>query len=313
MIYLLFGKQSLMIKNNEKKIIASFSNEEIDKIKINYDESSIEEIIEECNQFSLISEKKVVVVKNASNIFLDKGDKKEYKELINYIKNENELTLLIFEVNEDNINDNNKIVVALKENNKKIVKLKDLSKEDWVLYVRKYFEKRGVTIEEEAINEIAIRSDEDLNVFTNEVNKLLLYKQNFITLKDVKKIFTKPLEENAFDLLNALLKNDKSLAFSIYKDLRVNNFEVISLISLLTTSLLFYDEVGYLLKEKKPYEIATILNANQYRVKITCETLVKIGQDRIKKALEELYLLDKQIKHSEIDRFYGFELFLINF
>jgi hypothetical protein len=29
--------------------------------------------------------------------------------------------------------------------------------------------------------------------------------------------------------------------------------------------------------------------------------------------LDDLYVLDKTIKHNNIDRFYGFELFLINF
>jgi len=33
----------------------------------------------------------------------------------------------------------------------------------------------------------------------------------------------------------------------------------------------------------------------------------------IKNALESLFLLDKKIKHNEINRFYGFELFLLNF
>ena len=33
----------------------------------------------------------------------------------------------------------------------------------------------------------------------------------------------------------------------------------------------------------------------------------------ISKSLEKLYALDKKIKHNEVDRFYNFELFILNF
>ena len=60
-------------------------------------------------------------------------------------------------------------------------------------------------------------------------------------------------------------------------------------------------------------EIAKQLNANEWRVKITLGNVRRLSRRQIAHALDDLYYLDYQIKSGQINRFYGLELFLINF
>lgn len=320
MALLLFGNQNLMIKKQLKKIVKDiFNDEEINLVEFNGYENSLDEIKNECDQFSLISDKKVVVVKDAYYLSSEKPTKKiavnnDETNILKYLDDENSLTTLIFIVNTSKINQKSNLYKKIKEKGK-IYELKDVSKEEWPLFVKKYFESKNITIEQKAIDEIVIRSQNDLNVFNNEVNKLILYKMNNITYEDVDKIFTKPLEDNAFEFVNALLSDNKEKAYSIYKELRVTNgIEPVILMNLIANQLIFYDLVYTL--DKANYsenKIAAKLDAHPYRVKMTLKNLRSFNGGKIKKALNDLYILDKRIKHNEVDRFYNFELFILNF
>ncbi len=320
MALLLFGNQNLMIKKQLKKIVKDiFNDEEINLVEFNGYENSLDEIKNECDQFSLISNKKVVVVKDAYYLSSEKPTKKiavnnDETNILKYLDDENSLTTLIFIVNTSKINQKSNLYKKIKEKGK-IYELKDVSKEEWPLFVKKYFESKNITIEQKAIDEIVIRSQNDLNVFNNEVSKLILYKMNNITYEDVDKIFTKPLEDNAFEFVNALLSDNKEKAYSIYKELRVTNgIEPVILMNLIANQLIFYDLVYTL--DKANYsenKIAAKLDAHPYRVKMTLKNLRSFNGGKIKKALNDLYILDKRIKHNEVDRFYNFELFILNF
>lgn len=320
MAILLYGNQQMMIKNQLTKLIKEqFPNkDEKNVVRFDATENSVEEVVNECCQFSLEFAKKVVVLDNAQ--YFSNSRKKvkinisnKFDVLLNYLKNENPDCLLIIIVNSATLSLKNDIVSYISRNGK-ITELKDLTKDDWPIYVKKYFALKNVQIDNDAINEIVLRSNNDLNIFINEATKLILYKNNKITLKDVKTLMMAPLEKNSFEILNNLLLNNKENALKIYRDLKLYNVEPISLIALISTSLIFYDEVSILEKQGLSGDaISAKLNANPYRVRMTLKTLRNVSYKRIRKALADLYKLDRSIKHSEVDRFYNFETFILNF
>ena len=69
MIYLIYGTQPVKIKNRIKKVIKEFfENEEVDQNSIydlDLDTDTIFNVLDEINQFSLTSPKKIINVKNA--------------------------------------------------------------------------------------------------------------------------------------------------------------------------------------------------------------------------------------------------------
>jgi DNA polymerase-3 subunit delta len=318
MALIIFGAQPLMIKKQVKKfLLETFSNaDKYNVIYLNSHEISEGNIIDECEQMSLTSSNKVVIVENSNFLTAEHAkDKMEYSsELLSYLKHENENTKLIFTVVYDKQLDNRNTIVKYVKENGKILECKDLKADDWKLYTTKYFERRNVKISDDAINEICKRCNGDLNVFINEVDKLLLYKMNDITLKDVELLITKPLEDNIFDILDKLLHGKKNDAIEIYRDLLLQKVEPVVLISIISTTLTYLDRVLYLNSLRQSYtQIASETKSNPYRVMVTLKDFRNVDKGLISSALDSLYELDKTIKHNNIDRFYGFELFLLNF
>ena len=316
MVYLLFGLQELMIKKQEKKIINSFVGEsDYNLIRVKKDEMTLFNIIDEANQISLTNDKKIIIYFNP--YFLIESKKSDFQKNVidnfkDYLNNENENVLIIFECLVDNINSSNPLVKLINEKGK-LIKLENIKNYEWNKYATKYFQSKNINISDDAINEIVIRCKNDLNLFENEVQKLLLFKSNNIDLDDVKRIVTSQPENDIFELVNVLVSNKKDKAIQYFRDL-INYYDVVTLINTITTSLIFMDQV--VLMNKNGFnsgEIAKELNCHPYRVQINLKNGLKIGENNINRNLLSLYELDYKIKHSLIDQKFGFELFLLNF
>lgn len=320
MIYLLYGSQPLKIKNRIKKIEKDFFEspdiEYSSVVDMDLTNESIFNVIDEVNQFSLTSNKKVVNVKNAT-IFetqlKTKFKKSEIEEIITCFKNLREDVCLIFSLCASKVSTTNEIYKLISTDGK-ILEFKEIKKEEWPLVVNDYFIKRGIKLDNETIDEIVARTNMDVDTFINEAEKLILYKGSNITLKDVKELVPDTLETDSFKILNSLLAGDKSNALKIYKDLRLKNMEVITLISLISSSLIFALNVKNLQSEGRGNdEIAKITQSSPGRIFMTNKNFKNYTVDFLLSAIKSLQELDRKIKHSEIDRFYGFELFLLNF
>lgn len=318
MAIIIFGAQNLMVKKQVKKFLTeSFPNSNrYNVIYLNSHNVTEGNIVDECEQMSLSADTKVVVVENSNFLTAERSkDKMIFTDvLLKYLKNENENTKLVFTVTYDKQLDSRNSIVKFVRENGKIIECKDLGNSDWKLYVSKYFERRSVTISQDAVNEICKRCNGDLNIFINETDKLLLYKMNNITLGDVELIITKPLEDNLWDILDKLLHHKKAEAIDIYRDLLLKKVEPVVLISIVSSSLLFLDRVLYLNSmHYNAYKISSMVASYPKKVIETINDFKNIDRKTVSKALDDLYVLDKTIKHNNIDRFYGFELFLINF
>ena len=314
MNYILYGEQYPMIRKHLAKILKECLKEpdDFNTVKIDFDESCIEEVIEEASLLPLGYDKKAVVVDNAT--FLTKDVKEEEaNKLVECIKNTPDEINLIFILRSDKLDKNGPIASYIKDHGQ-IFEFLNLKKEDWPVYVRKYFKNREVEIEPSAVNELIIRVDGDLTRFINEADKLCLYKDK-ITLSDVLLMVAKPLEDDAFQMSNALFRGDNSLAISIYRDLKLLGAKATdALIPMLAAQFRFISEVCFLdNRGLEKDEIARQLGVNEVRVSIALKNSRKLSRRQIAHALDDLYILDSQIKSGQIDRSYGLELFLINF
>ena len=320
MIYLIYGTQPVKIKNRIKKVIKEFfGNEEVDRNSIydlDLDTDTIFNVLDEINQFSLTSPKKIINVKNAKifeSQLKNKFSKKEIDEIINCLSNIDVDTCLIFSLNASKVSTTNEIYKIINKDGK-IFQFKEITKEEWPSVAKDYFSKRGITLDDETIGELVNRTNLDVSFFINEAEKLILYKGNQISLQDIKDLVPNSLETDSFKVLNALLEGNKSQALKVYNDLRIKNIEVITLIYMITSSLIYALNVKNLQKMGKSNdEIAKETGSSPGRVFITNRNFKKYSIDFLLNTISKLNELDRKIKHSEIDRFYGFELFILNF
>ncbi len=325
MTYLFFGNDEERINIYLKSFIDKFfSGKEKNIISFNARNSLLNDAISECYQIDLACNKKIVVIDDA--YYLQKESKfskskvskitknNDYNKALNYIKEDcDENVILIFIVKSNEIDLNNVIVNAITKENKKF--LSPIKDNDWPLYIKTYFDKKNLKIEPEAISELISCCQGNLRTFLNESSKLCLYCKNIITIDDIKQIVIRPQEDDIYVLTKYLIADNKMKALSTFRDLRLTqNIEPIVLITMMTNSLIFIDAVNYLNKNGyNSNEIATKLNVKPGKIYYALQDIKKLKTENIPKILEKLYQLDKDIKHNEIDRFYNFELFILNF
>ena len=314
MNYILYGEQYPMIKKRLKKILSERLGEidDFNVAKFEFSNENIDEICDEASMLPLGYDSKAVVIDKAT--FLEpKGNKEANEKFLTLLKNNDESINVIFILRSENLDSKNEIVSFIKENGQ-IFEFLNLKKEEWPIYIKKYFKDRNVEIEPNAINELALRVDGDLTRFINEAEKLCLYKDH-LTLTDITLMVAKPLEDDAFQITNALYRGDNAAALSIYRDITLQGSNATDgLIPMLGSSFRFASQVLFLSSQGlDAKEIAEQLNANEYRVSITLRNGRRFSRRQIAHALDDLYYLDYQIKSGQINRFYGLELFLINF
>lgn len=320
MIYLVYGNQSPTIKSKIKKIAKNNLPfvDDINFVKFDASETPIQEVVDECNYLPLGYEHKVISLENSYFLLKEKGKNKieseqNYDEFIKYLNSPNATTDLIVSVISFSLDEKSEIVKLLKKK-ATIVEAKDPDEKAYKDYIKRYIvEKLNVTIDNDALNELAIRTAGDVALMKNSADKLALYT-NRITFDDVSLMVQRPLEENVYKIFNYLLAGKNNDALMLYKDLRVSNAEPVTLISMLANQFRLLNEVIYLSRKGFSYsEIGKELGINEIRAKILAGYSYSVGEQKLINILEDLYNLDLNIKSGLVDRFYAFELFLINF
>ena len=236
--------------------------------------------------------------------------------MIDYINHPDESCDLIFLVNtsDSDIDKKSEIYKAIEEHGQ-VITLTEPRENEWYQVVAHYFKEKwpDTVIDSDAVQELARRTEGDYASLFNNGSKLALYTDH-IRFEDVTLMVTRPLEENTFLLFNYLIDEKNIEAVALYRDLRSSNVEPVTLISMIANQLRLLDRVSYLNKKKYDVDaIAQELAINPIRAKILRKNSFVISQKTINQTLEDLYQLDLNIKSGLVDRFYSFELFLINF
>ena len=323
MIYFIYGNQSPTIKSQIKKIVASTLGNDVDEfnyVKLDGFNVTVQNAVDECRYVSLGYDKKVVSLENCYFFIKPKPRNKievdqDYNELEKYIKEnaEDDSCAFILSVVSSTLDEKNKILSLIKEKGK-IIQIVDPDEKNFLEYIKNYCAKYEINIDKDAINELANRTDGDVALFKNSISKLSLYTDH-IRYADVVKMVTRRLEDNAFYLSNMLIEGRNAEAVALFRDLRVSNVEPVTLIGQLANQFRLLNQIRYLLRKKKMYQedVAKELKIKPGRVYVLSKSLSLVSEKAIVKALEDLYNLDLQIKSGLVDRFYAFELFLIEF
>ena len=323
MIYLIYGNQSPTIKSQINKISKAFLEDvgidEFSFVKLDGNNVLVQDAVDECRYVSLGYDKKVVSLENCYFLLKPKPRNKidadqDYDALKKYIEGEEgEECTLILSVPSLSIDEKSEIISLIRNKGKEI-KIADPDEKSFVEYIRSYCKKYNITIDEAAIKELATRTDGDVALFKNSIQKLVLFTDH-IKYQDVVKMVTRKLEDNAFLLSNLLMQGDNTGAVALFRDLRVYNAEPVTLIGQLANQFRIVNQIRYLLRVKKlsQEEAAKELKIKPGRVYVISKSLSLISEKAILRALDDLYQLDYEIKSGQVDRFYAFELFLLKF
>lgn len=309
-LYAIIGKDIFLVENEIEKIIENLNVEPFNIISYDLEEEELEEFLQEITTVSLLSDDKVIKVKNPW--FFNEQRDVDLTPLIKYFKNPKKDTVLIFMLTEEV----NSSLLISKEAKKylRFETIEELGEQKLPEYVFEYFNKKGYKISENVIKELLNRVDYSYQLLKNELTKLELLKidTKTITLEDVKLLVPRNLEDNLFELSTAVIEKDKEKAITSYYDLLIRGIDAINILSNLANKIKETITTKYLLiRGLGQQSIADYFNVSNGRAYY----MIKNAQNQELKFLETSYKsladLDYKIKSGQINKNLGLELWLL--
>ena len=292
-VYLIKSCSLRLLHDEIGKIIGEVTN----VIRMNMDEITIDNAIEECLYDSLLDEDKYVIINNFKV-------SKENIKIENYFNNPNPKTTLI--LISENIDKRSTIYKTIKEKGHLIIidEIKDLTNK-----INNYAKEKGITIDYLAISKLLENNLDNYDLALNEIDKIALVT-NKITIEEVDKFSIKLIHEDNFEFCDAIIKKDYKKINDCLNDFINLKSELSPFIALLAGQY----RIMYAVKnmEGSNDSIAKALNIHPYRVKLAKENSIRYSKDELQKKLLDLCDLDYNIKTSNIDKYMLFKIFIIN-
>lgn len=230
-VYLFFGTEPFLIdyySNEIKKIIVG---KDINGLNLTIFENKVDikDVIDACDTFPILADKKLVLVKNSQ--FFSKGRKsaadsetdnesgnKNQEVLKDYIPLLPESTCLIFI--ETNVDKRLGVYKSVAKHGL-AAEFNQLRPNELVPWVIKGFRSFKKTVSPDAAQYLVTISEPDMYTLKNEILKICIYagERNEITLDDIKLMATPTIKSVIFDLLDAVAQRNSARALCLLDDM----------------------------------------------------------------------------------------------
>lgn len=307
--YLIYGNDYSLIKREIDKITKDIND------VTTYDLSleKVDNLLNDASVISMFGDKKALIGENA--LFLSTSSSSinhDLDYLQRYLEDDNHDNIVIFTLNENKLDERKKIVKLLKKRatviHKDVIKDKDLPD-----FVRDEFFNNGYKIDYKAASYFVQYAGSNVDILISEINKMMMYKDGdkIIKIEDINEITSKKMNDNIFDLSNAIMDKNFKKMYECYNDLMTLKEEPIKIIAMLGSTFTLVYQCKLLYNDgKRQNEIADILKVHPYRVKLAIENNYKINN--IKEILKKLHNLDYEIKSGQIDKAVALDNFLLH-
>ncbi|MFA4871710.1 MAG: DNA polymerase III subunit delta [Patescibacteria group bacterium] len=231
MIFFIYGTDQYRCQEKLKELKNGFIQKRdkggFNVINLDGEEIGLDQLKQEIMTTPFLSEKKMVVIKNIFS-----SDKKIEKPLAEFLKekeSENKIDNVIcfidfFDPQKIKLPPNKKISLAgplfkYLASQKFVWEFNLMNNPALNHWLKKYLVNRNIKIENEAVKELALLAGNDLNNLVSEIDKLMAYRNGrIIRIEDVKTLTNGRLDENIFNLIDALSQKNKKLALKLTSD-----------------------------------------------------------------------------------------------
>lgn len=315
-IYLFHGPDTFIIKSKTNQTISKFDVDEFNITVYDAEESNVKNAINDAQTIPFMSEKKIIIIKNCyflTNEKIKKEIKHDLDALSRYIENPVEETILILTAPYLKL-DERKAITKIVKNKANIIKCEPMKQVDLASWVRRQLGKNNIKIERPALEDFLKRVEHNTEVAVTEMKKLILYADdmNFVDLETIKRVITKNVEDNVYEITNNILENKQSKALEIYNDLVQHSEDPLRILGILVNKYREILHVKLLLKDNKDQAaIAKYYRCSSGRAYYMIKNAKSVNMNTVKKHLRKLEEIDYKIKTGQIDKKIGLELFIL--
>ncbi len=324
MIFFLYGEDTYRSRQKLKAIKEKFKTSDksgVNLIVLDGEKTPIKNICKEILTAPFLHEKKLIVIEN-----LIKKKNAAHDEIIKLIEKDQipKSSIIVF-WEEGDVPQNTKIFKIL--NRPKYAEnfppLKEAALEKWL---KKEIEKRKNKIETQALKLLINYVGNDLWQMTNEIEKLTAYakskkdKQNIVTVSDINLLVKSKLDDNIFNLIDALGNKNKKLFIKLLDEQFQSGLFAGQIIGMLARQLKILLQIKELLQNEYPFisyydpaihqKIAKELNLHPYVVRKAIYQSKNFSIEKLKELRKDLISVEIKLKTSQIDPELLLDLFI---
>ncbi len=328
-IILLFGQEEFLLDEVYDKLIASLVKTENDKFNFDIldgDEHGQDQVASICSSFPMMSERRVVVLKNIDKLFTGRSKKQETNALSNYLKNPSPNTVLILKTRYDKLNG---VAKKMKNTAPKGIKYPFpylLENHAYIEFPKKYdnefpewltsrFKLYGKTIAPDALQMVLAQSGESLRHLANEVDKIVVSypDKTEITIQDINHLLGSSKNYTAADLQNAVGMRDLNKSLFILDRLMSVNEKDGKIVPFLTNFFISAWKLFELsAKGLNNYELAAQIKVNPFFLQQYQRAIRVYNHKEIERAIIALTKADESLKTSAGDGRVIFQNLIMN-
>ena len=309
MIYMIYGQEECFIREK----LDELKKGDIDVVSFDGNEKDfdIREMLEACDTNSLFATKTLVLVKDP--VFLRKKVSDQDTDLLERFVNDPPYDSDLVLYSYLNSFDSRLKVYKTFAKNAQVINCEPLRQQSFNNYVRQRLTEEGITLKNDVIEHLSEICKRNATLLNQNLEVLKLYPDN-LNKETIDRLCSASDDNDAFELINALIDKNVSKAIVAARLLARNNDSVQGILALLSNQLRFLYHVAYLRSiDTSKKEILEITKANENRMYHVYKTLDHLTMEQIMKLLHDLSDLDIQCKtDSSISDYSRLELLILS-
>lgn len=320
MVYLALGTQQVLLQQVREMFINLIPEEERVMNVGSYDMEAtpLAVALDDAMAAPFFGERRLVLVNKPYFFTGEKGPSKiehDLDSLSSYLKHPEPSTILVFLASYEKLDGRKKIVKELK----KAAVVVDTSPLDEVharQQIKATLANDHYSIDNEAIDELVQRTNADYEMMNSNLSKLelLTYQDRHISQQAVKDLVPQSLDENVFDLVNAVLKHDQTRSIDLYDQLIAGQQPPLRINAVLISQFRLLLQIKVLSSRGLSQgSLAQKLKVHPYRVKLGLRTVRNFSLLALENAYLGLVNIEKALKTTQRDPKLLFQLFMLQY
>lgn len=317
-LYIFCGNDENLIKEAIKEIKNKVVDEtfiDFNYIKIDGEKVNMDTIVTSCETLPFISEKKIIDIYRCN--FLKDGKKEDkgmnVAELKKYVKNLPEYTILVMYYLFDNDREKPSSKIKGFEGLGEVIKVDKLKGMAFQNKVRDIFNEQNKKIGKTELNYFCSIIENNMDIVTNEVEKLILYTDGReITKEDIVKLMPYEKESDIFNLVSHLSERSIKRAIDVFNDLVYKGEKPTNILSMIERQFKLLLSIKILMKNGKGKgEIIERHKLNPYIAEKMISQSKGFSEKALKMNLELCLNTEKDIKSTSIDEKNAIEILMV--
>ena len=278
------------INNFKKDLLCDFNMHIFDG-----KETSADKIFEAAEALPVMSEQKLIVVKN-SGIFksANESQKKIFTELFDSLP---DFLSIVFD--EDEIDGRSGLLKKAKSIGL-FVEFKYKTHAELVTYCGKAFAKEGISVSPDVLSKFVFSCDEGLTSITAEMEKLIAFAMDkkTVTEEDVDVIVKKSLKSRVFEMLDAMIEGKSNLVLTMLEEMKLCREVPIKILVLISRQASMLCKTRILL-DAGSNDIANQLGLKPFIAQKYIAQARRLTAERAKNLIDKCLAADYSIKSGE--------------